>query len=211
MASREKSDFLRNNGHSVEKINLPKADPGNHDSDDRWVELLDDLERLLQGIRHACSLTADESDDIRSDLVLRLLTILVKEQVMIRVSLEAWLRDLIRREIREYFGQIATQPKLVLVDKQYLSQIVTFTNDEHETEPVTGRKNVRQLLQAIETVRRKVDKTSWEIFIDIAVHKTPVKIAAARHGKSYSAAQKIAKRVEEMLRKQADDPNHPTK
>lgn len=210
MSSRKYADLVFNNGHSGSKPDQrlhPQTVTGKDVSDVRWNELFDDLERLLLGVRRAFSLTADESDDIRSDVVLRLLTILINEQVQIRVSLEAWLRDLIRMEIREYFNQQSRQPKLVLVDNRHLTEIAAFiheTTDDRQPSSSARQAELRKMLQAIESVRLKVGESQWALFIDVTVHKTPIKIAANRHGKSYSAAHKAYKRIQQLLQKQVD-------
>lgn len=208
MSSR-KNPRLALNGQNGKKPNdqiIPKSGSGHLDSDDRWVELLDDLERLLQGIRRASGLTPDDSDEIRSEVVVRLLSMLASENVLIRVSFEAWLRGLIRSEIRQHLGNQNTQPKLVLVDNSYLSQLATLANDANDEQPAkstTRQAELQHLLQAIETIRQKVGKPNWDLFIDIAVNGTPIKIAAGRHGKSYFAAHKTFKRIEAMLHKEA--------
>jgi hypothetical protein len=179
-----------------------------HPNGDAWARLIDDLEELLRNMRLLRGLTPDDADDLRSQVLLQLMTAFIDGPPARLIALEDWLRDLVRREIERYFDPRRNRPRLTFVDGHTLAEIAAAPNVAADPADSDDRRHnghsprhgqADAMLRGFDAVRRKVSQSSWNLFIDVAVNDLPLKAAARQHGKSYDAARKTIKRIRTMI------------
>jgi len=181
-------------------------DPANNQA---WREFLNLYRPMILRWCRNVQLSQDESQDMLSRVLLKLSRHMAGFQLnRSRGRFRGWLKTVVKREVQDFWRSQSRTPgegRIYQVSIDQLERVIDPTSLECLSEELSVgiEAGLREVEGIIESVRQRVEATSWQAFWRTTVDGVSTRDAAAELNLSLTAVSQAKYRVSKLLQQAA--------
>lgn len=196
---------------------MPVADPGSTNPEllklladmgqgDAWTKFMGIYSPMIGDICAICGLQHEEVEDVRSQVMLRLVQAFLSREGRVICSFRGYLKKIIANEINEFLRTKHKQGNSVAFETRIIDNIAS-RNAELQDDLEWIETNIHHRLEGLQrfmtAARSQVGKETWKTFWMMTVQGVSCADAATQQGITYFNAYQRNLRVMELIRREA--------